>query len=710
MAEMLELSTPLADIRGIQSKFLSKLKKLGIETVRGLLWHFPVRYEDFSRTYAIAELIPNQEATITATVQNIKSRNTWHRGLYLVEAELSDESGSIRATWFNQPYIKNVLQPGRTANFAGKITVSKKDGELYLSNPTYELVSEHAAYHETKHTARIVPVYAETRGLTSKGFRYLIQPILHGLPRIPELFDSETLDTEHIPEVNEALRAIHFPDTIEDALSAKRRFAFEDLFFLQLHNLRARMKLAAEKAYPVPSDIPRMKMLLKSLPFSLTLSQKRSLWEILQDIEHDHPMNRLLQGDVGSGKTVIAGLAALHTAERGFQTAFMAPTEILARQHYLTLTRLFPEYAHGIALLTAGETRISYGHGLSSAIGKASLLREIEKQKANIVIGTHALIQKSVVFPRLALVIVDEQHRFGVRQRAALERDRSHIPHFLSMSATPIPRTLSLTLFGDLDLSLITELPKDRKPIVTRAVSPAERSEAYAFIRKEIKKGRQAFVICPRIERPEENESVASSWTALEVKSVKEEYEKLSQTVFPEFTVGMLHGKMRSTEKESTMRAFSENRVHILVATSVVEVGVDVPNATIMMIEGSERFGLAQLHQFRGRVGRSEHQSHCFLLTESTARAAATRIKALVEAKNGFELAEKDLKLRGPGEFLGHTQTGMPDLATKAIHNPDFVRHPRGSAAKILETDPSLERHPFFKERTDALSRTIHWE
>ncbi len=704
---MVTLPTPLSKIQGIQTRFLTKLKKLGIETVRDLIFHFPQRYEDFSRVYPIEELTPGNEVTITATVESIKSRNTWKRGLFMVEAELADETGVIRATWFNQPYIKNVLQPGRTANFAGKVVASKGTGEMYLSNPTYELISEHS-YHETTHTARIVPVYAETRGLTSKGLRYLIQPILKRIPEIPEMFPSEILETDDIPEINEALQSVHFPETIDEALRAKRRFAFEDLFFLQLKNILERMTLAEKNAPKITIDIQTIKSLIGTLPFELTLSQKKSLWEILQDIEKPHPMNRLLQGDVGSGKTVIAGLVAHEVARSGYQTAFMAPTEILARQHYHTLIKLFPNYENGLALLTAGESRISYSHELESVVKKPALIKEIASGKIKIVIGTHALIQKTVVFQTLAFVIVDEQHRFGVRQRATLEQFKEIAPHFLSMSATPIPRTLSLTLFGDLDLSLITELPKNRKRIITRIVMPEDRPRTHQFIRDEVKNGRQVFVICPRIEKPEETDN--AEWQQLQIRSVKEEYEKLSKTIFPDLTVGMLHGKMPAVEKQSVMRAFSENKISILVATSVIEVGVDIPNATIMMIEGSERFGLAQLHQFRGRVGRGEHQSYCLLFTDSSAITTKTRLQSLVDAKNGFELAEKDLKIRGPGEFLGEAQTGMPDLAMKAIQNPDLVKHAREVALEILRTDRALKKHPLIREHLNEFAKGVHWE
>lgn len=683
---------------------------MGIETVRDLLFHFPVRYEDFSIISTIADLIPNQEATVTARVATIGSRRTWRRSLYLIEAVLEDETGGIRATWFNQPYIKNVLIPGRLANFSGKVTISRTSGDIYLSNPTYELVSEHREHAETKHTARIVPVYPETRGLTSKGFRYLIQPLLHSLPKVPEVIPEGILHQKELPRIDEALRTVHFPDTLEEALAAKRRFAFEDLFFLQLSSVLERRRRTKERARAIPEDIPGMKTLIAGLPFELMRTQKSALWEILQDMARPHPMNRLLQGDVGSGKTIVAALAALHAAGAHAQAAFMAPTELLARQHFMTLTRIFHTFDRGVALLTGSESRAWYGHGLETTVTKAALKRDIAAGRIAIVIGTHALIESTVAFDGLALVVVDEQHRFGVEQRARLARKNALVPHFLSMSATPIPRTLSLTLFSDLDLSLITELPKDRKPIETKAVPPDGRPGAYRFIRAEIRSGRQAFVICPRIELPDPATETPSAFAKLEVKSVKEEYEKLKTKVFPDLRVGMLHGKMRSAEKERVMREFSERKIDVLVATSVIEVGVDIPNATIMMIEGAERFGLAQLYQFRGRVGRGEHQSYCFLFTDSSAQATRARLSAVTKAKNGFELAEHDLKLRGPGEFLGKSQTGMPDLAMKALQNPDLVKSARDAAVALVTEDPALKSHPALRERLTVFSERVHWE
>ena len=698
----LSAETPLVQIRGI-SRFATRLKNLGLLTVRDLLFHFPARYEDFSQIYNIADLIPNQEATVRARVDEIDGRRAFRRNLYIVEALLSDDTGSIRAVWFNQPYIRNILQPGLVFNFSGKVAQART-GEIHLASPTYEA----AGSGETKHTARIVPVYPETRGLTSKGLRFMVKPILDEVRPLPDPIPADILARNGLPDTMTALRSVHFPATLDEAALAKRRFAFDDLLYLQIFNLGQKIALADQKAPSIPLDLPFIKDLLGHLPFQLTPSQKQSLWEILKDLEAVRPMNRLLQGDVGSGKTVIAAIAALSAAHAGYQAALMAPTEILARQHYLTFRKFFPEHEGGVALVTASDRRLYFGHDLETSIAKEKMFAEIRSGRVGIVIGTQALIQKGVGFKDLALVIVDEQHRFGVKQRAAIGDGAGETPHFLSMSATPIPRTLSLTLFGDLDLSLISEMPQDRKPVITKAVGAAERAKTYAFIRGEVKAGRQVFVVCPRIEpKPEET---ASEIQKLEMRSVKEEYEKLKTKVFPELNIEMLHGKLKAAEKENVMRNFADGKTDILVTTAVIEVGVDVPNATVMLIEGADRFGLAQLYQFRGRVGRGAHQSYCFLMTESDAKTIGGRIKAIVAAKNGFELAERDLKMRGPGEFLGSAQTGMPDLAMKAIQNPDLVKEAREDAAAILKNDRELTRHPLLKKEMARFASRIHPE
>ena len=720
--------TPLFEVVGARVPALRRLEKMGIKTVHDLLWHFPTRYEDFTKIYPIAELEPGQQATITGVVEEIQSKHSWRRAMSIVEATIADESGSIRAVWFNQPYVANVLKVGRMANLAGKASTSE-EGEIYLNNPVYEVIHvRDPATQEMNHTARLVPVYPETRGLTSRGIRFVTQALFHKKPVMKEWIPTEILTEFHFPELNEAIHSIHFPRALEDATAARARFSFEELFLLQILNMQQKLKLATERAPIITADIERMKTMLTRLPFELTHSQKQSLWEIIKDIEKARPMNRLLQGDVGSGKTVVAAIAALITAENKLQTAFMAPTEILARQHFETMKKLFINLALGeaqpvIGLVTGSSAHIFYGNELESKVSKPEFSKKVAAGEVSIIFGTHTLIQKTISFAALGLVIIDEQHRFGVRQRAELNAHKGDapIPHFLSMSATPIPRTLMLSVFGDLDLSLITELPVGRKEIKTEIVAPLKRTATYNFIREQIKEGRQAFVICPRID-PEEEEGADSGGTAkpgvaraafakkLELKSVKEEYEKLSQKIFPDLRIAMLHGQMKPKEKEDVMRKFKDREFDILVATSVVEVGVDVPNASIMMIEGADRFGLAQLYQFRGRVGRGEYQSYCFLMADSQAAAANARLKAILEAKNGFELAEKDLTLRGPGQFFGNVQTGLPDIAMEALRDPELVKHSREAAVRAVTADPGFKKNVSLRKKVEEFRARVHQE
>lgn len=715
---MLKLSYELSKISGFPPRFANLLKKLKILTVKDMLWHFPFRYEDFSSVVKIADLKLHESATISGLVKRIATRRSWRRNIFIVEALVADETGTIKAIWFNQPYITKSLQPGRLINFAGKVAFSNE--ELILSNPTFELINNEA---EVKHTAGLIPIYPETKGLTSKGLRYLTKIILKNIEPLKEFLPAEVLKKNNLPELTSAFRNIHFPKSIEQADQAKKRFAFDDLFLLQLNNLKIKMALAKEKAPALNIDQSYLDGIIKDLPFELTKSQSVSLKEIIGNLATAKPMNRLLQGDVGSGKTVVAAIAALITAKNDKQTAFMAPTEVLARQHYQTLIKIFGKLSVGIGILTGSESRSFYGEGLEAKVSRPKLLKEIEDGNIKIIVGTHAIIsggkdRKPVQFKDLALAIVDEQHRFGVEQRAALVKQEIHpgeetTIHFLSMSATPIPRTLSLTLFGDLDLSIIDELPIGRKAIITKVVAPENRKKAYEFVSQQIKAGRQAFVICPRIQAAEENEETKLDdrrklW--LEIKNVTEEYEKLSKQIFPNFRVAMLHGKMKSSEKAKIMTEFSTSQIDILVSTSVVEVGVDVPNAAIMMIEGADRFGLAQLYQFRGRVGRGEHQSFCLLFTDSSSQSTQQRLNALLKAKNGFELAEEDLKLRGPGQFIGSKQTGIPDLAMKSLNNIELIKTARESALGIIKKDPELKPYPVLRVALAQFQEKIHLE
>ena len=658
----------------------------------------------------ISKIKFNENCCIQGKLLEIENSRTWKKRMTLTQAVIQDNTGAIKAVWFNQPYLIRVLKGGDLVYLSGKTTLGKEG--LYLSNPAYEKVGG------------IVPVYPETEGLSSRWLRYIIKPALVNLRNsIQDPLPEKILNEHQLLPIQKAIWQIHFPDSLDLAKKAKQRFSFEELFFIELWVLRERAKLAQEKAIAIPLNLETAQRLVKSLPFKLTDAQKKSAWAILKDLEKPRPMNRLLEGDVGSGKTVVAALAILNVVKAGWQAAFMAPTEILARQHFKTVWELLKDFKMDVGLLT-GKTDKFYSKKLkndSIEISRNKLLEKTAEGKIDLIIGTHALIQDKVKFGKLALVIVDEQHRFGVEQRAKLcqihrgatpvNSQGSHpcIPHLLSMTATPIPRTLALTIYGDLDLSLIDQLPKGRKKIITKIISPEERKKTYDFIRREVEKGRQAFVICPRIEKEGK----------LEIRAVKAEYEKLSKEVFPDLKVAMLHGKMPGQEKEKVMRDFSrpagsrqagKNRIDILVSTSVVEVGVDVPNATVMAIEGTERFGLAQLHQFRGRVGRAQYQSYCFLFTDSSLKRTNPRLKAIIDAENGFELAEKDLEIRGPGDFSGTRQWGIPDLVMDSLKDFALVEKTRQAAKEILMEDPRLKKYPLLQARLNKFREKIHLE
>lgn len=697
---MFDFKTPVNLISGVGQYYQKKLEKLGIKTIRDLLFHFPNRYEDFSNFKNIEDLEPDETATISGQIMDIKTRRSWRRKLFITEAIVQDQTDSIRVIWFNQPFLSQNLKPGDLVSLAGKVAENEKG--IFLSAPAYEKIS--GPDEDRRETGRLIPIYPETRGLGSRALRFFIKKLLAQTRFPTDPLPALLRKRFGFPELKTALEQIHFPAEPEEAELAKKRFSFEDLWLLELLILQERQKLTLKKSFSIRPNLEILKSFVDSLSFRLTESQRQAIFEILRDLQKHQPMNRLLEGDVGSGKTIVAALAALAVIKNNCQTAFMAPTEILSQQHFQTLCRVFRNWEINIGLITSSGAKISWS-GLESTITKKEFLKKCAAGELNLIIGTHSLIQKNVQFKKLGLVIIDEQHRFGVEQRAQLlERGKDEIsPHLLSMTATPIPRTLALTIWGDLDISFIKEMPKNRKPIITKFVSPINRSKAYAFIRQQIKVGRQAFVVCPLIEAPQNNSSMA----LIERKSVLQEHEKLHKQVFPNLKIAMLHGKMKAKEKEEIMKNFNGGKIDVLVSTSVIEVGIDVPNATIMMIEGTDRFGLAQIYQFRGRVGRGEHQSYCLLFSESTASGAQQRLKAIVEAKNSFELAEQDLQIRGPGEFLGTRQSGIPDYLMAALKNLEMVKCSRDEAEKILAEDPKLEKHLNIKNRLAEFGQTI---
>lgn len=695
---MFTLDTPLSEISTIKESLIKKLERLGLFTVSDILYHFPSRYEDYSKIVPISSLSSDEKCTIEGTILHIEAGQTWKKKMFLTEAIIKDGSGQIRLLWFNQRFVAQTLKEGSLIRVSGKVSTDAKG--LIMTNPAFERSSR-----EATHTGRLVPVYPETAGLTSRFFRWQIAGILQKLTVFPDPIPENILTKLHLPSLKQALFYIHFPKDENQSLIAHKRFAFDEMLFIQLKALELKALFETAQSVPLPYDEVKLKEFIMSFPFTLTRAQIKASEEILHDLGKTHPMNRLLNGDVGSGKTIVAGIASFVTSERGFQTVILAPTEILARQHFESLSHIFSGTGQILALQTG-----SYHILGTDSVTRSTLLKAISTGIPNIIIGTHALLQEDVVFHSLALIIVDEQHRFGVSQRARLQELSFHsldgneekIPHFLSMTATPIPRTLTLAFFGNLDLSLLDELPKNRKPIITKiGRTNTDRERIYTFIRSEIAKGRQAFFIFPLVE-----ESLALK----DVKSAIAQHKHLAETIFPHISIGLIHGKMKAKEKEQVMKDFSEKKYDILVATAVIEVGIDIPNASIIIIEEAERFGLAQLHQFRGRVGRGEHQSYCFLLPHEQASGVSERLRILEKSNSGFEIAEADLGIRGPGAFFGTRQSGIPDIAMENLTNMKLITIAREEAEHILTEDPKLTSHPLLQNALKKFEEKIHLE
>ncbi len=686
---MHSLDTKIETFFKLQKPQLAALKKLGIFSVQDALLHFPVRYLDFSKTQSLKDVKAGENVTVKAMIKSIVGRFSFRGRISLAEAVVSDQTDSIKVVWFNQGYLAKSLKKGDEIFLAGAPDLYK--GKLQFTNPIYEKVSDFPV-----HTSRLVPVHRLKNGLYPKTFRNLIKACLPLKDNLDEILPTETLEQNGLPRISETVEYSHFPKNPEQAEAAKKRLAFEEIFINQLAAHKTKLILQKKKAHAVGFDQNLAKKFLGRLPFELTPGQKKAAWEILQDLEKTMPMNRLLEGDVGSGKTLVAIMAAVQASAKGFQAVFLAPTEILAKQHFETAKKylLGPGHLHPnirSALLTQGYSRVD-----NKETKKQHLLAEIRGGMPAIYFGTHALLQKTVKFKKLALVIVDEQHRWGVKQRAELIQSQNRVPHLLSLSATPIPRTLKLAMFGELDISQIKAKPKDRKPINTRLVGSEGRTQAYQFLSEQISLGRQAFVITPLIEESD----------VLGVKAAKLELLALQKT-FPGFKIGLLHGRMKSKEKDAAMADFLANRTQILVATSVVEVGVDVPNASVMIIEGAERFGLSQLHQFRGRVGRAEHQSYCLLFASTENQESKNRLTVFSKISDGFELAEADLKFRGFGELYGQTQAGW-NLKYFDPAYLSLIEPAKQAAAKLLSEDFELNNHP--KLDNKIKNRIIHFE
>jgi ATP-dependent DNA helicase RecG len=700
------------------------LHKLKIRTIRDVLYHFPTRYENVGQTGTIASVSAGAEVTLYGTVRKQDIRKTWKSRRPIAEAWLEDASGKIKMMWFSQPYIAKTLFDGMPAKVSGKIAGA--GAKIYLANPAIDkspvnLETAHdnlfAVRTETQ-AEELYPIYPESQGVSSLWFLHAVKKIFEtkAHEQITDPIPKEILAKYNLPSLASALVFIHSPQKLSDATAARKRFAFEEIFALQIVMQKRRRELRSEKALPITVDRNALADFVATFPFPATAAQNRAIETILADFEKSYPMMRLLEGDVGSGKTAVAAATAYLVATSlptgriagTLQVAYLCPTEVLAKQHFSTFVSYFRDHPIPIGLITGSEcrkfpSRVRYEE--SAKISKPAFKKMVANGEIPIVIGTHALIEKSLSFKYFAYAIIDEQHRFGTMHRQKLVTKSGIAPHLLSMTATPIPRTLALTLYGDLDLTVLDEMPAGRKSVITEVLTPDKRETAYQQVRSELAKNHQAYVICPRIDEPDPQKELA-----LQAKSVKAEAARLKKEVFPKANIGILHSKMTPSEKENAMKKFENGETDILVATSVIEVGVNVPNATVILIEGAERFGLAQLHQLRGRVIRSTHQSCCFVLPESKGETTRDRMKAFLTAKNGFELAEYDLSLRGAGELVGGKQWGVSDIAMEALKNIKLVEAARTEAATLVASDPDIKHHPALAFRALASGETMHLE
>lgn len=661
--------------KGVGPELAKKLAGVGVHTIGDLVEYFPRRYEDYSQVTTIASLTPGA-VTIKATIDQVKGRYV-RRGMHITEASAHDETGSVRLVWFNQPYRANAIKPDQPYFISGNFELSRS--RLAIMNPSAELVSSFPV-----NTARIIPVYRETKGLTSVQIRKIMRELQPLITAQPETLPDWLIKDQQIMSHAEALMAIHFPATNQQLEQARKRLGFEEVLALTLASVLNKRELLRDTSVAIPFNQDLAQKFTQHLPFTLTDAQRKVVWHIYQDMAQTQPMNRLVEGDVGSGKTVVAAMAAVVAMAEGFQVALMAPTELLARQHAETIFKLLtPLGMHNEVALLVG--------GLKTA-EKQQVYDRIADGTVKFIVGTHAVIQEKVDMHNLGLVIVDEQHRFGVEQRKKLMAKAGHMPHLLSLTATPIPRSLALTLYGELDVSIIDTKPAGRQPIITEICSPNSRKQLYEAINKELDAGRQMFVVCPLITES----------SSIQANSAESVYESFATRDFKNRKVGLLHGKMKPDEKNAIMQQFSGGELDILVSTTVIEVGVDVPNASIMLIEAADRFGLAQIHQLRGRVGRGQHQGYCYLMM-SDSSAPPQRLRALERSSDGFKLAELDLELRGPGAIYGTMQHGALDLRIAKLTDTALISAARQAAIKLADTGEDLLKYKQLYQHVAAL-------
>ena len=706
----LTVAAPVSHLRGVDKKLSARLERLDVRSVRDLLYLFPRRHLDYTKLSKISELFSGQDCTVVANVWEVQEVTGGRQGRRKdTNAILSDETGNLKVIWFGQRYLARTLKPNARIAVSGK--PDRFRGQLVLESPEYELLDQGQT---PIHTGRLVPVYPLTEGLSGRNLRRITwQALQEWLGGVDEFLPQDILKRNGLMPLRKAIQQAHYPDGTGDWEAARSRLAFDELFTLQLAVLGRRQHLRQDiSGVPIAAQSEVLEGFIASLPFQLTGAQQRCVQEIMSDLDRGTPpMNRLLQGEVGSGKTVVALAALLVVAAAGYQGAVMVPTEILAEQHFQTVSRLLSGLARPVqsghlvsVYLETMRKPVSVGllTGSTRTSSKRELTQMAEAGTLDLLIGTHALIQSGISLPKLALAVTDEQHRFGVLQRSALRQRGQESPHALIMSATPIPRTLTLTLYGELDISTLDELPAGRQEVSTRWVPTDRRQAAYGFVRKQVQEGRQAFVICPLIDESE----------VIEAKAATDEYERLSNEVFSDLKLGLLHGRMAAKDKDRVMRQFRDGELDVMVSTAVVEVGIDVPNATVMLIEGAERFGLAQLHQFRGRVGRGEHKSYCVLLSEVPTDVAKERLAALEQIHDGFRLAEVDLELRGPGDFFGTRQSGLPNLRMAHLSDKKLLESAREEATRVMKLDPDLKlrKHKAMKAQVSRFLESVSAE
>lgn len=723
----------------------SALKKLGITSVSDILYHFPTRYADIRELGSTDALEAGQDVMLYGKLSGVTLRKAWKSKIPMAEAYLEDHRGKIKVIWFNQAYIAKMYPEGTLVKLSGKISAGKQG--LFLSNPAIAKIADMPIdTHDSlfaQNTSNnqsgknedgaagefLTPVYPETKGITSRFILHTIQKLITQgfLESFEDPIPENILEKYHLPDLKKALTYIHFPKSQDHVTAARKRFAFEEIFYIQLIKAHERARTQETPAYTIKSTSKHALEFLEEKGIRPTGAQERAIKNIVTDIQKTHPMSRLLEGDVGSGKTAVAAACAYTTIttrpsfvdQKGkqidqsfgtLQVAYMAPTEILAKQHFASFCDFFKGTGISLGLIT-GDSCLKYPSkarpGEATKISKAQLLKWVANGEIAILIGTHALIQKKVQFKHLGLVIVDEQHRFGIKQRKELAQksnDFGKVAHLLSMTATPIPRTLALTIYGDLDLTILDEMPPGRKKIITDVIAPQSRDSMYDAVKEELTSGRQAYVICPRINEKDEEESQNKTQ-----KSVVTEAKRLQENIFQKWKVGVLHGKMRPLEKEKVMKDFSDGKIDILVSTTVIEVGVNVPNASIIMIEGAERFGLSQLHQLRGRVLRGTHQPYCYIISDTSSEHSVQRLLALKKSSNGFELAEQDLMFRGAGELSGGKQSGITDIGMEAIKNLKLVEAARKEAQDLIEKDINLTSLPQVRNELNK-RESIHLE